>query len=716
MKLNKIAAVAAIAAIMAGCSQEQSLMGGEGKIFLSARIKSDVKVEQRAAAEDELAASTQIWISTAEGVVRKYDSLNDVPTQGVKLLAGDYAIQAWAGKASYASFTDRWFEGEEQVTLANGDAKSVTVTCKITNVVASVKYADGIDDLISDYTLTIGHRGGSLDFEGQTDRKGYYIMPEGDTTLDWTLTATTDGHQFTKSGTIEGVQPAHEYVLNIAGERQSAEMGGAWITIEVDDTMVESEDEIVITTPPAITGYGFDLSAPVAGESGSIGRKSVYVSAASEFKEVLVSGLEGIEDLDLCRATAEVLAEVAAKGVSHEVTDADGGQMMKIIFEDTYTNALPNRDEPYMVTITAKDSGNKVTTATLTLKVSEAPIITADAPDDQIGFNTAVLRATVAKDVESAGFEYRQVGSADWQYVAANASRAAFNRGDVAEATVSGLPFDAQIEYRAVSGTADDPTQFRADIVKFSVKPTPQLPNKDLEQWSNTGTKDCIVPCLNYSSADQFWDCGNHGSITMNKNVTESTTEKSHGGKAAKLVSQFVGIGSIGKFACGNIVVGKYLATEGTNGVFGFGKPFDFGGLRPKALRLWVHYTPQKVTKAGSNSPTLKVGDMDQGHIFIALFDDVEEYAGYTAPYVVRTKDSRAFNKNNPNIVAYGERIFTEATAGNSLMEIEIPIEYYSQTRQLKYIAIICAASKEGDYFTGGEGTTMYVDDFTLVY
>lgn len=727
MKMTKIYPILGAAAIMtalAGCSEEQTLPVGEGKIFLSARVNSDVVVESRAEAEDELAASTQIWISSSEGVVRKYTSMSEVPASGVTLLSGEYTIQAWAGKAAYASFDDRWFEGSESFEITAGDRKSIEVTCKIANVCASVNYGEELADVLTDVVMTVGHRGGTLDFEGLDDaRRGYFMMPEGITSLDWTLTATADGKEFTKTGVIENVQPAHEYRLNVVSTAENEEIGGAWITIEVDDSMIESEDNVIITTPPAIIGYGFDITKPVTGESGSIGRKSVYVSASSALREVQLSGLPGIETFDFVRASEAVIDELASKGILAQVENFENGaQMMKLIFEDSFLNALPNSDEPYVFTISAKDSGNKSTTANLTLKVSQAPVFTVESPADALSFNSVTFQGQIAKDdVESAGFSYRVQGASEWQYVAGQVtSRSAFAKGDIITAVVT-LPDYSYVtyEYKAVCGTQSNPTEYESDVMTVSTKPVPQLPNGDMEQWS-TGSDKAIVPVA--AGGVEFWDCGNHGSITMNKNVTTYTEEKRHGGKySAKLKSEFVGFGAaLGKLAAGNICVGKYLKTEGTDGVFGFGREFDFGGLRPKALRVWVHYTPVAVTHTGTGA-TLKKGDMDMAHLFVALFDDTDpDTADGVAPFIVRTKTSKAkyFDKNAAWIMAYGEKILTEATPGSDMVQLEIPIDYKAgaDTRIPQYIAIICTASKEGDFYTGGSGSTLYVDDFELVY
>ena len=48
------------------------------------------------------------------------------------------------------------------------------------------------------------------------------------------------------------------------------------------------------------------------------------------------------------------------------------------------------------------------------------------------------------------------------------------------------------------------------------------------------------------------------------------------------------------------------------------------------------------------------------------------------------------FSKDKPNVIAYGERIFTEATAGDGMIEFEIPIEYYKTDIKPSNIIVVC--------------------------
>ena len=52
----------------------------------------------------------------------------------------------------------------------------------------------------------------------------------------------------------------------------------------------------------------------------------------------------------------------------------------------------------------------------------------------------------------------------------------------------------------------------------------------------------------------------------------------------------------------------------------------------------------------------------------------------------------------------------------SSYKDFTIELDYRDMTRTPKYIVITACASKYGDYFTGGVGSTLWVDEFEFVY
>ena len=197
----------------------------------------------------------------------------------------------------------------------------------------------------------------------------------------------------------------------------------------------------------------------------------------------------------------------------------------------------------------------------------------------------------------------------------------------------------------------------------------------------------------------------------MGVTLTQGSSDMLHSGfQSARLRSQFVGLGgSIGKFAAGNLFAGTYLETQGTDGHLEFGRPYD--GSHPSKMRVYCHYRPGTVQSNGKGD-FLAQGATDEAQIYVALT---------SAPVEIITKKAnrKLFDPNGEEVLAYGQVTLTENFGPDGgLAELVIPIEYYAKARTVKptHLVIVCSASKYGDYFNGGEGSLMYLDDFELIY
>ena len=68
----------------------------------------------------------------------------------------------------------------------------------------------------------------------------------------------------------------------------------------------------------------------------------------------------------------------------------------------------------------------------------------------------------------------------------------------------------------------------------------------------------------------------------------------------------------------------------------------------------------------------------------------------------------------DPAIIAHGILESDEATDG--FVEFTIPLEYRNLERKPKYVVVSACASSLGDYFTGGVGSVLHVDEFEFLY
>lgn len=704
---------------LTACHDENELSDGGARVYLNASVSSDIKLASRAST-DELKENTLIWISKKDkGLVKKFEGLSSLPANGLWLTTGEYVAEGWAGDSVPASFTDRYFTGYAPFTVSKGQSTGVNLNCKIANVVVSVNYSEGIDEAISSYSLTVGHEGGELTFEGRDTRKGYFMMSSRSRDLQWTLNGTLpSGETFTRSGTIESPKRATEYTINVNYSGSETTVGGGHFSIEIDETAIEVDHEVVIRLAPFIMGDNFDITKPFYAELGKVGDHAFFVNASAQLSSVIIDsrffmeqcGLDG-NDVDFIHMSDEVRRALESHGIETVHTydpDLDVASL-RVKFSAAFNNALPEGRYDFRIIATDVKPTSNRTEATFSLVVSNAPVKVEDPSPAGIWTSQATLSGgIISAGASEYGFLYRAAASradGDWQKAVGEVS------GNTVTATITGLTPGSRYEYKVY---ADD--FISADIKSFTTDSEQQLPNAGFEEW-NTSSKTYLI-CTDASS--MFWDSGNHGSSKMGKNVTQpDETVKHTGQRSIKMESQFVGIGTIGAFAAGNMFVGEFLGTENTTkGILGWGRPWT---TRPKALKGYIKYSPQAITHVDSdNLPDVHSGDTDSGILYIALVDDSHKsYQSYKSyPWIVRTADPAnwLFSKDKPNVIAYGERIFTEATAGDGMIEFEIPIEYYKTDIKPSNIIVVASASRYGDYYTGGQSSTMWLDDLQLVY
>lgn len=716
-------AVAASSMMLAGCSADD-LFGprdGEGTLSLTASIGNDVKVVSRADA-DQLRAdygeSLLLWITKpGEGPVRQYNGIDNVPTDPVTLHAGSYVAEAWAGDSVAASFDKKYFKGYTPFEITNGNSTAVEVKCNIANVVVSLSFDESVDAALKSWTVTVANGEESITYEGHDARKGYFMMPKKADNEKLTLTlegTAPNGDAYSQTADIEAPKGGYEYKVNFSHTPGSFNDGGAFFTITVDETEIVVEDELVITLAPEIFGIDFDIAQEQAAATGEMGRKCVFISAVDRLSSLTIESANlqhylGSSTADVFSLSESAIARLAAAGINFMTYKNEAGEInrVRVNFEADFTNNLVSGLHTFK--FIAGDNGDgteKTSEATLSLRLSNAAVELNEAAE--VSYTTTTFVATIVKPDEltgNIGFNYREKGASDWTFVAGT------NNGTTLTATVDNLKFGTTYEYCAVAGGYTSPAK------ELTTLTPPQLPNASFEQTSTASDKALMFSA---DPNDFYWDSGNHGSQKMSKNVTEVTTKYFHSGKQGLcLHSQFVGFGALGKFAAGNIFIGKYLATEVMDGVLGWGRPFNCP-IRPKALKVWARYEPVNITHDDPSAlPSVSKGDPDNGIVYIALVtDQTMSYNSETWPQIVKTSSSsrQLFDPSGSNVVAYGEHVFTSATTESGLVEITIPLNDVNPNLTVSNIIIVASASRYGDYFVGGNGSLLYLDDFELVY
>jgi len=291
------------------------------------------------------------------------------------------------------------------------------------------------------------------------------------------------------------------------------------------------------------------------------------------------------------------------------------------------------------------------------------------------------------------GFEYRRADSDAWIKMAPGTVT---SQGGSFTGRLTGLTPQTSYVARAYSGA-----DYGAEI-EFTTQGTAQMPDSDFDQWWLDGK----IWCPWSEGGTPYWGTGNKGATTLGSSNTYPSDDTPTGkGRSACLETRFVGIGAIGKLAAGNIFAGSYVRTDGTNGILSFGRPFT---MRPTRLTGWAKYHSAPISSATAGFENLK-GTPDKGILWVALIDADE-------PFEIRTnpKDQHLFDPEASDVVGYGKIEWTTDVA--EWTRFEFTIDYKSTSRVPKYILCTASASWLGDYFTGGNGSVLMLDDLKLEF
>jgi len=315
-------------------------------------------------------------------------------------------------------------------------------------------------------------------------------------------------------------------------------------------------------------------------------------------------------------------------------------------------------------------------------------------PWSQLAYLTATDITLDSGELSSLKFQYRPKNTDTWMDVVTTVNAAASS----ASATLTGLTSTTAYEYRLTDGEISVATGEFTTAVEIA------LQNGSLDGWDSNSPNAATDP--------KFWDTSNEGAKMGGLTPTQAVTDFVHtqGGKAAKLESGMVDLMG-GIFAAASLYTGSFGSTSiwTQTATVNFGQSFT---ARPIALKGFYKYTP-KVINLVKNVPAgvtiVKDQTPDQCAIYIALAKKT---------YTIDNGDQSTFIdfKNDANIIAYGELPSGAATAGDGYVEFNIPLKYKNLTDKPTHIIVVCSSSKYGDYMTGGSGSTLYVDDLSLIY
>ena len=387
------------------------------------------------------------------------------------------------------------------------------------------------------------------------------------------------------------------------------------------------------------------------------------------------------------------------------------------------------------------DDATKTYTYTIGVPVTATSTLVASA---NAWSSFAYLTAEVPSfadifDQSKLEFQYKTADAAEWTKV--TNSITVEEKDKKFSTKLTGLTPATAYQYRLYYNDGSE-EGITSETVNFSTETQTPLPNGNFNDWwrkeENNRSPWYPISGNDANSFDtnnylfSFWDSGNGGTVTLSKNPTspESSEVNTAGGKSAKLASQFVGFGTLGKFAAGNVFTGHFCSAnmQTYQAKINFGQPFT---SRPIQLKGWFKYNRGTNIdySTGNYKTLLEQTGGDLCSVYIALTDnagftyDGKEFAyqidgdlSGDNPTEFKYKSTIDFSENNPHIIAYGTITDEEAKGTGAWQEFTIDLKYRDLSRTPKFIIIVASASKYGDFFTGSKSSVMYVDDFELIY
>ena len=496
--------------------------------------------------------------------------------------------------------------------------------------------------------------------------------------------------------------------FEVEGQLSAAVIDSAALTVTVDmaDTVDLAQVRLLkfalsdkaVAEPAADSGDVLDMTASLEYSLATWpGQQYLWTVTATQTIERYVRAENQVGEAVISASTFSVKLPISEDVPLDEIviTEVQLGPSNSVITPDP--REVHDFTQPQKFTVTYRDITEEWTIAVMPTEVT---VTTSDA-DAWAHF--AYLYGMVPSGAEAPAFRYMEADGSEWLDVPAEDVTV---DGMNVSALLRGLAPGTDYVYKIVSGDLE------GSEVTFTTETAAQMPNMGFDQWNTT---DGVV----YPNADQgdnyWWDSGNKGAKLGGKTPTSQeasflATDDAENTSAARLET----LNAVIAMAGGNVFSGHFGSVQGLGAEVFFGRPFE---SRPLTLSGYYSYSP--VTINNVNPPdgvelpfdaSAIAGQSDRCHIFVYV-------TAWDGPYRVNTTEHRYLDVNDPDVLGYGELI-DEVGTGGEYKQFTINIKYREDKRNVKptYCAVVAVASQYADYFTGGIGSLMYVDEFSFGY
>lgn len=683
----RFAAAAALILAALSCTREVSRESGSGVLKLNIGTKAPELIVRSGFGTQMPAFSVQIESEDGKHAYSVADS-RDFPAEGLEIAAGIYTVNVESLPVAASEWGTPAWAGSAKVTVKPEQKTSANISCTMSNTMVSAIFDESICTTFNSWSLSVDNGGTPLIFSNGAGTQNDTAWFDVSGVLNYSVELTTaDGNIFRKGPeSISGVTGGKHYRFQIT----TREDGSVFLMVMIDGSTVynvdsELADNSHINELTALEGDSAEHNMMFM---SSRGIASLAISHQDD--GLAAAGVPEWTDLVTSRSISALLnsgfvCEKVPFGSKDVHTVAFGSLLGRLAIGDYEFKAILTD---------VRGLRNEVV-----WRIGIVPPVESKISSVNAWARFAVLKGewVTASKPEGLRFQYSAAGSGVWTDISAGLRFDESSRNYSAD--VYGLEPGQRYLFRSVTDADIANDKEFPEISVTTDANVPTVPYMDFDNWCKSG--DAWMP--NPSDAATVWDTANPGTASLGTVPTTPESSDVVSGQAVRMESTTAGMPSINKFAAGNIYLGQFNKVEGTTGA-SLKWGYRFNG-RPIALRGYYKYKPVNIDYAESPMTHLK-GTPDWGSIRIFL-------CNWSQQFLLNTATGNFLQEDDPSVIASAGLYFN--TTNSSYVHFTLPV-HYNDDRTPTFIEIACAASRYGDYFTGGKGSVLLIDEFELVY
>lgn len=695
--------------VLASCNKQ--LIQDDSYGYLDFSMDSDISTDLIVKSGDEMVFAIDVRNESGQTIESVEDHRTVTTDNPIILKVGTYDVVAMHGNNLNAAFNNPYYEGTTNVRIYPDILNTVDIKCTLANAKFSVDFPAELSDDFEVYEVTVTNGVGdalvlsnnpdsSNPLEAGIDAEAYFAVTG---TLRWSLyLKNNDGGEYRSQEVVySDVKAKQHYHLTFQLEEDVTSDGAFAVKVTLNNSLDDTSHNLILDFDNRYVP-DFETNSEFAVTSG----EPVSVPVGNSISKVLnITAEEGVKNLRIYHSN-EALAAAGLPytsefvGTSTDLSDigiktsvlmakslTPGAQQIAIDITD-FVSKLPVA--LYEIKFAVTDNKDHYNEFVLVLEIISD--VDAEAVAVYTGwacFAKLEGRYFTADIPEGITFQYKEAGDSEW--IELDQSLIEINTSTLRyTATVFGLTPSTEYVFRAVSAEDKETKE-----ITFSTTYAETVHNLSFDDWYKDGS--AWMPNLN--SSNYVWDSANPG--TAGLGTVPTTPEESDvvKGKAARLET----CKAMGMLASGNIYIGKFGKVAGLGAELDWGYPFS---SRPIALKGYYKYSPKTIDMTKDPYKGL-AGQGDQCQIQVLLTDWPEMFTINTS------KKQFVDFENDEHIIAHGSLV--SGNNDNGYVRFTMPL-VYRNNRTPKYIVIVAAASRYGDYFTGAVGSVLKVDEFQLVY